>query len=79
MVRMVVGLFVVMDALDNHPVFLDGPRFLGERGRALVRKGVTRMVMGLVAGVARVLGMKGWYEEYTPQELMEELEERRTL
>jgi hypothetical protein len=66
-VKLLLALFVVMDAHDNYPVVVRGPGFLGERARSLVRRGVTYSVLGGLGVLGRLLGFEGSYAEYTPE------------
>lgn len=43
---------------------------MGEAVQLSIRRAVTRIVRGGIAGVGRLFGLKGTYEEYTPDELL---------
>ncbi|KAI3317724.1 hypothetical protein HD806DRAFT_360076 [Xylariaceae sp. AK1471] len=66
-IKVLLSLFVIMDAHDNFPVVVKGPVFFGKGVQAVVRRGVTYLVKGGLGFVGRVFGLKGSYAEYTPE------------
>lgn len=63
-------VFAIFWKLDNWPVFLDcgSVPLVGKSFEWLV----TYVVLGFAALVGRVVGLRGWYGEYTPKRVVEE-------
>jgi hypothetical protein len=74
--RLVLGLAAVMWEHDNYPVLVRGPAFLGGCVQLAVRRAVTHAVLGGIHFVARLCGIRGTYEEYTPKDILEELKQK---
>jgi hypothetical protein len=72
-VKTVLSLAMVMKEHDNYPVIWAGPRILGETVQAGIRRWTTYLLRGAVAGIGRLYGLQGTYEEYTPDELLEQV------
>jgi hypothetical protein len=74
--RLVLGLAAVMWEHDNYPVLVRGPAFMGSEAQLAIRRAVTHAVLGGVHFVARLCGIRGTYEEYTPKDILEELKQK---
>lgn len=72
-VETVLSLALVMKEHDNYPVIWAGPRILSKAVQTEIRKWTTYLLRGAVAGIGRVCGLKGTYEEYTPDDLLEQV------
>jgi hypothetical protein len=72
-VKTVLSLAMVMKEHDNYPVIWAGPRILGKTVQAGIRRWTTYLLRGAVAGIGRLYGLQGTYEEYTPDELLDQV------
>ncbi len=70
------GVLVVMAGTDGWPVFFSAPKFLGKYGRAL-ESVVTHSMLGLAAGLGRMVGLRTVYEEYTPSVLFKKVGDKK--
>lgn len=72
-VKLGLNVAVFMSENDNYPVIWKGPGFLGERVQTSARRWTTYLLGGIVVGLGRLCGFKAMYKEYTPDDLIKNL------
>lgn len=69
-VMVIWGVLVMLREFDNWPAFLGG------RYRT-VEWVLSHVVLWVATVLGSLVGLRGWYEEYTPKELMKGKDQRR--
>jgi hypothetical protein len=73
-VKLGLNVAVFMAGNDNYPVIWKGPRFLGEPVQTIIRRWTTYLLGGIVVGLGHLCGFKTAYKEYTPDDLIKDLQ-----